>query len=75
MPIKYIVLEIQRFSAEQIAIVTPIFTSSNRNAAESEWHRLCSIAAVSSVPRHTVILIDDMGIMYTMKSYEHEQED
>lgn len=75
MAIMYIVLEIQKFSATQIAITTPIYSSSNRNAAESEYHRLCSIAAISSVPRHTVIMMDDMGVLYTIQSYEHEQEE
>ena len=74
MPIKYIVFEIQRFGEDQLGIPTPIYSHSDRNHAESEFHRLCSVAAISSVYRHTIMLVDDMGTCYEVRSYEHPVE-
>ena len=67
----YIVIEIQATSATQVAVVTPIYTSADRHQAESEFHRLCSVAAVSSVARHTIVLLDDEGYLIEVKSYTH----
>lgn len=67
----YIVLEIQKFSESSIAVPTPIYTNEDANQAESEFHRLCSIAAISSVPYHSVMLIEDTGCVRDMKGYYH----
>ena len=68
----FVVLEIQKLSESQVAIPTPIFTSSDWFEAESKFHYLCSIAAVSTVPVHIVMLIDCKGIINDMKVYEHD---
>ena len=69
----YLVIEIQQ-TGNTVAIPTPIYSSSDERQAESEFHRLCSIAAVSKVPRHTVMFIETSGEKREVKTWEHEQE-
>lgn len=67
----YIVIEIQKMSESSVAIPTPIYSNTNQDQSESEFHRLCSIAAVSNVPQHTVILLKDNGFVLKIETYEH----
>lgn len=67
----YIVIEIQKMSESSVAIPTPIYTNANQDQAESEFHRLCSIAAVSTVQQHTIMMISDVGFVHKTESYEH----
>lgn len=69
----YIVIELQKMSDTQV-IAPPVITRENWNEAESEYCRVRSIAAVSEVPRHTVIFTRDDGLLYEYKSYSHEPE-
>lgn len=70
----YFVFEMQKMSEQQLVIPTPLSTYSDWNQAQSEFHRLCSLAAVSSVMKHTVVMMDDNGFICDSKSYEHESE-
>lgn len=67
----YILIEMQT-SGEQTAI-PPIVTKTDRNEAESEFHRLCSVAAVSSVPIHSVMMVDEFGNTIRSEHYAHEE--
>ena len=71
----YLVIEIQKFSDTQVSVVTPVITRENELEAESEYHRLLSIAAVSSVPQHTIIFSRDGGYLYEYKCYIHSQQE
>lgn len=68
------VLEIQEYSEDSAALVTPVITRKDWNEAESEFCRLRSIAAVSSVPTHTIVLMDGNGYVYDYKCYKHGEE-
>ena len=68
------VLEIQEYNEDSAALVTPVITRKDWNEAESEFCRLRSIAAVSSVPTHTVGLMDGNGYVYDYKCYKHGEE-
>ena len=70
----YIIIEIQKFSEESVSIPTPIYSTPNIQQGESEFHRLCSIAAVSTVPQHTVMMISDTGFFHKVETYKHEVE-
>ena len=65
----FILIEMQT-TGEQTAI-PPIVTKTDRNEAEAEFHRLCSIAAVSSVPIHTVMMVDEYGNTQRAEHYTH----
>ena len=66
----YIIIEMQVLNGTPA--IPPISTWQDRQAAESEFHRLCSIAAVSSVPLHTVMMVDTNGNTLRAEHYEHE---
>lgn len=67
----YLVFEIQKFSDTQVAVTTPIFSTDNLNQAESEFHRVCSFAAVSNLQKHTVILVSDEGFIHKIESFDN----
>lgn len=71
----FLVIEIQKLSENSATVVTPIYTTGDKRAAESEFYRLCSIASVSNVLRHTVIFIEDNGYLHDCKSWDHPPEE
>ena len=70
---KYIVMEIQKSQDGTIA-VPPITTADTLNSARSSFYSICAIAAISSVPVHTVVLLNDVGQEIGMESFNHEEE-
>lgn len=57
-------MEIQKASDTQVA--TLVTTHADRNEAESKYHTVLASAAVSAVPLHSAVLMDDSG--YTLKN-------
>lgn len=55
-------------------VLTPTRTYSDRNEAESAFHSALSAAAISSVPVHAVVLLDEYGGTVRSEFYEHAQE-
>jgi len=55
----YLVMEMQ--STDSGIATLPPTTHSTREEAESRFHSILASAAVSSVPIHTAIMIDEMG--------------
>lgn len=64
----YIVLEIQTTST----VATLVNAYEDRNQAESKYHQILSAAAISAVPKHSAVLMDDTGYTLKRDSYEHE---
>ena len=62
------VIEIQK-SGETAAPLVQLFTDDAQ--AKSRYHELLSIAAVSSVPEHSVILVSEEGSYMFHEKYEH----
>lgn len=67
----YQIIEIQTTGNTSV-VVTPIPSSADRNEAESIYHQKMSFAAVSSVPVHSVVLLDEDGCVLMNGSYKHE---
>ena len=67
----FVVIEIQKFSDESVAVPTPIYSNIDQNQADSEFHRLCSLAAISSVPQHSVLMVRDDGAYRNSVTYSH----
>ena len=61
----YIVLEIQ--ASDQIATLVNSYT--DRNQAESKYHQILTAAAVSSVPKHSAVLLAENGVSLKNESY------
>lgn len=67
---KYIVIEIQKFENGTIA-VPPVNTADDFFNASSIFHGKCEVAAVSSVPVHSVVLLTETGQTMDYASYNH----
>lgn len=70
METHYSVIEIQ-VNVDGTVGIPPIATYTNRDEAESKYHTILSFAAVSSLARHTAIIVTDDGKLLERKSYEH----
>ena len=62
----YIVLEIQASDT----ITTIINSYTDRNTAESRYHQI--LAAVSTIPHHSAVLMNEIGDPIKSDSYTHE---
>ena len=68
----FINLEMQTANG-QTAIVTPVQYAS-KDEAESAWHHACGYAAVSSVQKHTCMIITDEGEVIRSECYRHDNK-
>lgn len=62
------VIEIQK-NGETATPLVQLFTDDAQ--AKSRYHELLSIAAVSNVPEHSVILVSEEGNYMFREKYEH----
>ena len=65
----YIIQEMQT-TGSQTALV-PAKVYADLNTAESAYHTALAAAAVSAVPVHTVVLLDEHGNTLRREFYEH----
>ena len=65
------VIEIQK-SGETATPLVQLFTDDAQ--AKSRYHELLSIAAVSNVPEHSVMLVSEEGNYMFHEKYEHGGE-
>lgn len=65
----YIIQEIQ--TMDGATAVTPAVPKASKNEAESAYYLALGAAAVSSVPLHAVVMIDDHGEVLHSGFYEH----
>ena len=63
----YIVLEIQASDT----IATTINSYEDRNTAESRYHQILAAAAMSTVPHHSAVLMNEIGNTVKSDSYTH----
>lgn len=70
----YIVLEVQKNLDGTGAIVAPIPTFNDKLEAESCFHSKLASAAISEVPIHTIILLDDDANTIRRETYLHKVE-
>ena len=66
------VIEIQK-SGETVTPLVQLFEDDAQ--AKSRYHELLSIAAVSDVPEHSVILVSEEGNYMFHEKYTHETEE
>ena len=67
----FIVIEIQK----DVTAATLVSTHDTRNEAENKYHTVLAYAAVSSLPKHSAVLMDENGITLKQESYFHEAEE
>ena len=66
----FYVIEIQ--TMENTGAVIP-FTFTDRGQAESKYHNLLSVAAVSQVPYHGAMLFNQDGFVLKSEVYNHTE--
>ena len=68
----FIVLEVQKNLDGTGAIVAPIPVYNTLPEAESCWHSKLAVACISSVPIHTIILMDEDANTIRRETYLHQ---
>lgn len=72
---KWLVVELQTFPESQGGGMTsPAYAFDTLASAESKYHAILSSAAVSKLPTHAAVLLQNDGIVLASKSYTHESE-
>lgn len=66
----YFVLEIQ---INETGAILP-YTFDNQADAEAKYHSILAVAAKSTVPKHSAVLMAENGITLKKESYFHEEE-
>ena len=66
----YIIHEYQTNLQDQVAIVTPV-QKADWLEAQSEFYLKCHYAAISEIPKHTVVLTNNEGVDYMYKVFYH----
>ena len=67
---KYIVIELQKIT-EDADISTIVTTKNTKEEAESTYYSILASAAISTIPVHGAIIIDEMGNPIKNNSYTH----
>ena len=70
----FIVLEVQKNLDGTGSIVAPIPVYNTLPEAESCWHSKLAVACISSVPIHTIILMDDDANTIRRETYQHQPQ-
>lgn len=69
---KYLVIEIQKYDSG--AMSTPTYAYDNQNSAEAKYHSILASAAVSALPVHSAVLMNEAGFVIKNQSYSHIPE-
>lgn len=65
----YIVIELQKNTEGQVANI--VTEHANLAEAESKYHAILSVAAVSEIPVHSAIIVSEEGVPMLWKCYKH----
>ena len=66
----YIVIELQTINDSQVANVVTAYTE--QKVAEQKYHTILAAAAVSALPCHAGVMMDEKGRMIKSEYYTHE---
>ena len=66
----FIVIELQTINESQVANIVNAYT--DQKVAEQKYHTILAAAAVSSLPCHAAVMLDEKGRMIKSEYYTHE---
>ena len=66
----FIVIELQTINESQVANIVNAYTE--QKVAEQKYHTILAAAAVSSLPCHSAVMLDEKGRMIKSEFYTHE---
>ena len=64
----FVVMEIQKSST----LTTLVTSYDTINEAENKYHTVLAYAAISNIPKHSAVLIDENGEFIKSECFEHE---
>lgn len=67
----FVVLELQ--TNKDGSVGSLIYTYNSRAEAESKYHAVLSAAAISNIPVHTAVMMDNRGMNIFSQHYLHEE--
>lgn len=67
--INYIVIEIQK--TDDTSISSIVTNHIDRNEAESKYHQVLAAASISSIQRHSAVMLMDDGTFMKSETFEH----
>ena len=73
MVTKYLVIEIQTNADGTVGNI--VTSHDTMEQAYSKFYDVLSAAAVSSVPRHAAVLLQNDGSLVTMNSFDHSADE
>ena len=68
----YIVLELQTMAGGQVGNF--VWSFSTREEAFAKYHTVLASAAVSALPVHASVILDNKGLQIAAQAFEHEVE-
>ena len=66
---KYLVIEIQKY--ENGSMSTPAYAYDDEMSAWSKYHSVLASAAVSALPVHSAVLMNETGFCIDHQSFQH----
>lgn len=66
----FIVIELQTINDSQVANIVNAYTE--QAVAEQKYHSILAAAAVSALPCHAAVMLDEKGRMIKSEYYTHE---
>lgn len=69
---KYLVIEIQKTASGEIA--TLVTAHDTINEARSKYHTILASAAISDLPSHAAVLLEETGTSIASECYINEEE-
>jgi hypothetical protein len=67
----YIVMEIQTNANGTVGTLVTAYD--NRDQAESKYHTILAAAAISTLPVHAAVILDEHGLILANGAYEHTE--
>lgn len=68
----YVVIELQK-TGDQVASLT--YNYATRNEADSKFYTIMAAAALSNVPVHSAMVLDQRCVIYQSGIYEHDVQE
>lgn len=68
----FIILEIQKTDDNKISTI--VTSHETLQSAENKYHNVLAAAAISNVPLHSCVMLNEDGYQRKVESYNHEVE-
>lgn len=65
----FIVMELQVYNDGQVGHI--LSTHETYPEAQNKFFTICASAVISDVPKHSAVILDEMGVLIDRQSFEH----